>query len=109
PERPAEVALVLRGGRGTGKGVFARAVGHLFGPHFVHVSSARQLLGNFNAHLQDAIVVFADEVFLAGDRHVEVVLKTLITEPTIQIERKYRALVTAKNLIHLIIASNEDW
>lgn len=109
PARPAEVALVMRGRRGTGKGVFARAIGHVCSPHFVHVSNPRHLLGNFNAHLQDAIVVFADEVFLAEDRHAEGILKMIITEPTIPIERKHRDVVSAKNVIHLLIASNDTW
>ena len=109
PERPAEIAVVLRGPRGAGKGVFARSFGRLFSPHFVHVSNPRHLLGNFNAHLQDAIVVLADEVFLAGDRQAEGVLKMIITEPIIPIERKHRDVVSARNVIHLLIASNADW
>lgn len=109
PERQAEVALVMRGTRGTGKGVFGRAIGHVCSPHFVHVANPRHLLGNFNAHLQDAIVVFADEVFLAGDQQAEGVLKMIITEPMIPIERKHRDVVSSKNVIHLIIASNDTW
>jgi hypothetical protein len=109
PERPAEVAIVLRGPRGSGKGMFARSFGRVFGSHFVHVSSAKHLLGNFNAHLQDAVVVFADEAFLAGDRPGEGVLKMLITEPIIPIEPKHRDLLFARNLIHLLIASNHQW
>ena len=66
PGEPAEVALVLRGDQGVGKGLFVRELGALFGQHFVHVSHPRHLSGNFNAHLQDAVVVFADEAFLRG-------------------------------------------
>ena len=108
-DEPAEVAVALRGRRGTGKGVFCRQFGALFGQHFVHVANSRHLVGNFNAHLQDAILVFADEAFEAGDKRAEAVLKMLITEPTIPIERKHRDVITAKNMTHLLIASNEDW
>ena len=38
-------------------------------------------MGNFNAHLRDAIVVFADEAFLVDDKEAEGVLKAMITEP----------------------------
>ena len=108
-DEPAEVAVALRGRRGTGKGVFCRQFGALFGQHFVHVANPRHLVGNFNAHLQDAILVFADEAFQAGDKRAEAVLKMLITEPTIPIERKHRDVIVAKNMTHLLIASNEDW
>ena len=109
PADPAEVALVLRGNRGTGKGAFARPFAELFAPHCMHINSPRHLLGNFNAHLQDAVVVFADEAFLAGDKQSESTLKMMITEPTIPIERKFRDVITAKNVTHLIAASNNSW
>ncbi len=109
PDRLPEVALVLRGKQGTGKGVFARAFGALFGQHFIHLAQARHLVGNFNAHLQDAIVVFADEAFLAGDSDAAGMLKMLVTEPVIPIERKFQNVTFATNLTHLIIASNHDW
>ena len=55
PGQPGEVAIVMRGPQGTGKGVFARALGSLVGHHFVPVSHPRHLKGNFNAHLEDAL------------------------------------------------------
>jgi hypothetical protein len=109
PDRQGKVAVVLRGQEGTGKGIFATTYGGLFGPHFVHVSSAKHLVGNFNAHLQQCSVLFADEAFFAGERSYESTLKTLITERTAHIEPKGVDSFTAPNRIHLIIASNSDW
>lgn len=109
PERRAEVALTLRGGRGTGKGALAREYGALFGQHYLQIANARHLTGNFNAHLQDAVVLFADEAFWAGDKAGEAVLKMLITEEHLVIERKGRDVVLARNLLHIIVASNNDW
>lgn len=109
PERQAEVAVVLKGDKGTGKGVVARSLGHLFGQHFLHVFHSRHLTGNFNAHLRDCILLFADEAYWAGDKSGEGVLKGLITEPTLAIEAKGRDLVTVPNMIHLMIASNSEW
>jgi hypothetical protein len=37
------------------------------------------------------------------------VLKAIITEPTLAIEAKYRAVVEARNFLHVIMASNEEW
>ena len=109
PGEPAEVALVLRGAQGVGKGIFVRELGGLFGQHFVHVSHPRHLSGNFNAHLQDAVVVFADEAFGVGDKQSVAVVKMLITERMIPIERKHHDAEMAKNVVHLIMASNDDW
>jgi hypothetical protein len=109
PGTAGEVAVVLRGKRGTGKGVFARALGNLFGQHFLHLSHARHLTGNFNAHLRDACLVFADEAFYAGDKQSEGQLKRLVTEPTLMIEGKYQNAVQVRNCLHVIVSSNDDW
>lgn len=109
PARPGQVAVVLRGKRGTGKGFFVQQLGALFGRHFLHVSHASHLVGNFNSHLRDALLVFADEAFYAGDKKHESVLKTLITEDQITIEAKGVDAESCPNYVHLVLASNEQW
>ena len=109
PGHQAETAIALRGREGTGKGVFARTFGELFGVHFIHLDSTRHLTGNFNAHLHNAIVVFADEAAWPGDKAGLGALKRLVTEPTLSIERKGMDIFTVPNVIHMIMASNEEW
>jgi hypothetical protein len=109
PEKPAGTAVVMKGTEGTGKGFFARHFGKLFGTHYRHVTDTKHLTGSFNAHLRDCVVLFADEAFFGGDRAQDGKLKTLITEPLIQIERKGVDVEQAQNCIHLIMASNDDW
>ena len=109
PEHPAEVALVMRGLQGTGKGVVARAFGKLFGQHFLQISQSRHLTGHFNSHLMDCVVLFADEAFWAGDKQGEGALKALITEPRLVIEPKGVNAYSVKNRLHIMIASNNDW
>jgi len=109
PATPGQVAVVLRGKRGTGKGFFATQLGALLGRHFLHVSHASHLVGNFNSHLRDALLVFADEAFYAGDKKHESVLKTLITEDQLTVEAKGVDAESSPNYIHLILASNEHW
>jgi hypothetical protein len=109
PGTQGEVAIVLQGGRGTGKGTFANWFGRLFGQHYMYLTNAKHLTGNFNAHLRDAVVVFADEAFFAGDKSHASVLKGLITDPFITIEAKYKNAVMAQNVVHLLMASNDDW
>lgn len=104
---PGEVAVVMRGRRGVGKGFLARTYGSLFGQHFLHIANAEHLVGHFNAHLQECFFLFADECFFAGDRRHEGILKTLITEPTLTIEPKGVNSFQVKNYIHMMMASNE--
>jgi len=109
PDKPAEVAVVLQGGRGTGKGTFADIFQRLFGEHFLQISQAQHLTGNFNAHLRACIVLFVDEAFWAGDKRGEGVLKSLITERTLAIERKGFDVENVPNMLHIVMASNNDW
>lgn len=109
PDSPGEVALVMKGKRGTGKSFFAREFGKLWGRHFLQISDSKHLVGSFNSHLRDAVMVFGDEAFFAGDRRHESVLKTLVTEETLVIEGKGVDAEVAPNYTHLILASNEAW
>ncbi len=107
PERPGYVAIVLRGGRGVGKSFFAHTFGHLFARHYMQISNSGHLVGNFNSHLRDLVVLFADEAFFAGDKKHESILKTLVTEEQMAIEAKGVDVEMAPNCIHLIMASND--
>jgi hypothetical protein len=82
PSRLPGVAIALHGAAGTGKGVFMTHLGALFGAHFAHIG-----VGRFHGHLEEAVLVFADEVPAAGNRRHEWMINTT----------------------HLIAASNADW
>lgn len=110
PGEPAEVALVLRSPeRGTGKGTFGNMLCDIFRPHSIAVRSPRHLVGNFNAHLRNTLLLFADEALFVGDRPGNEVLKGLITEPTIAIERKGVDVFPVKNRLKIIMATNSEW
>lgn len=109
PGTRGEVALVLRGGRGVGKGTLGEYLCRMFCHHGVHISNAKHLIGNFNAHLRATVFLFADEAFWAGDRQHEGVLKALVTERQITIEAKGRDAVNSDNCLHILMASNDAW
>jgi hypothetical protein len=109
PDKQAEVAVVFKGAKGTGKGTYFRALGHLAGRHGMHISSQHHFTNHFNAHLRDCVFLFADEAMWAGDKRAEGELKRLITEPTILFEAKGKDAVTGRNMLHVAMASNEDW
>ena len=109
PSKRPGVALAIKGKQGVGKGVFASTFLSLFGPHGIQVTQSSHLVGNFNAHLRDKLLVFADEAFWAGDKKSEGVLKALITEDTLAIEMKGVDVQTSPNFTRLILASNNEW
>lgn len=109
PGTPGEVATVLRGREGTGKGMFFKHLGYLLGRHFLHITNPKHLVGNFNAHLRDCVFLFADEAFFAGDKQHSSLLKTLITEETLMVEKKGVDAEQARNFVHLGMSSNLNW
>lgn len=108
-DEPIGTALVLKGNKGTGKGFFVKKIGQLFGQSFLQVSSTKGVTGSFNAHLRDCVLLFADEAFCSGSQADEARLNALITEETIPIEGKGRDVITCKNMLHVIMATNKDW
>lgn len=104
-----EVCLAFRGERGTGKSTLGKVLCALAGPHGLPIANSEHLVGRFNAHLRDCLVLFVDEGFWAGDKRHLSVLKQLITEPVITYEGKGIDAVSGANMVHVVIASNEDW
>jgi hypothetical protein len=85
---PPEVALALRGGKGTGKGMLGRYLMAIFGQHALQIFNTEHLSGKHNEHLQNKLFLFADEAFWAGDKLAERILKGMITERVMMIEPK---------------------
>ena len=80
-----------------------------FGHHGMQIFNPAQLVGRFNEHLRDCVLLFGDEAFYAGDKQHESVLKGLIAEPFLQMEGKYERVVIVAKMLHIILWSNHDW
>ncbi|MCP4075908.1 MAG: hypothetical protein GY744_06975 [Gammaproteobacteria bacterium] len=107
-ERPG-TALVLKGQQGTGKDTFTDFFGSIFGKHYISTAVQSQITGKHNNHLKDALLVFCNEGFFAGDHSAAGVLKHMITSQFNVIEPKGKDCFKVANHISLIIASNNDW
>ncbi len=110
-QRPAQqghVAIVIRGKKGTGKSITGEHYGQLFGRHYLHITNADHLTGNFNSHLRDTKFLLADEAFNPKSKKHDGLLKTLITEPTITIEAKGVDVESAPNFLSLMMCSNDE-
>ena len=108
PEKQAEVAVVMIGGRGTGKGTLGGWFMELFGHHGLPIQSPDHLTGKFNSHLRGAVALFVDEAFFVGDRQGNDKLKSLITEDHILVEAKYCEAAPIRNRLKIMMATNAD-
>lgn len=109
PDKPAGTALVLRGEKGSGKGTLGHFLKNIWGNHGLHIANAKHLVGNFNGHFTDVCFMFADEAFFSGDKQHEGVLKALVTEPTVIIERKGIDAVSQPNYLKIFMATNSGF
>ena len=105
---PCETAIVLTGPQGSGKTFWVESIMEFFGIHAITLDDPEQLVGNFNKHLQNKSLVFADEAFFAGNRKHANRLKTLITRPDIFIEPKGVDGFIAPKRFRLVFASNDE-
>jgi hypothetical protein len=103
------VALALIGLKGRGKGTFARVLEIIFGDHSIQISSQRHIVGNFNAHLENLILMISDEAYWAGHKADAGTLQRMITEPTLAIEAKGYDVRNVKNRIHLLMLAEPGW
>lgn len=109
PANPKGCAVVMKGQEGTGKGTLANLMCEIFGYHGRHLIDDSHLTSNFNAHMIDALMVFADEITWGGNKKTAGKLKGMVTERYLLGERKGVDVVPYRNMVHLMIASNEDW
>jgi hypothetical protein len=109
PAQKLGTAIVIRGGKGTGKSVFAETFGRLFGPCFRTLNSGDHVVSRFNSVYEHCLLLCADEAVWAGDKKAEGTLKGLITAPDIWIERKGYEGTYKKNYTRFIFTTNSDW
>ena len=109
PNIVAGTALVLLGKQGTGKNTFVDALGNILGGHYLPLDNIDQLLGKFNYHLKNAVLIHGNEALWGGNRKEVGKLKAIVTDEHKVIEGKGKDSITVPNFTHLILSSNEDW
>ena len=108
-EKPGTVP-VLRGPTGTGKSFFTDALRTIIGKrHSLKISQRNQLVGRFNSHLANKLLVVAEEVTWGGNREMEATLRDFVTAPQLPVEGKGLDLYEVDSYHRLVIISNERW
>ena len=108
PQEKPGVILVLLGRQGTGKGMFFNLLRAIWSRTTLLVTDIDQVVGRFNARLERSYAVCMDEALFAGDRKALDRLKSMITEPYINIEQKYQPARSIESVHRFFAASNHD-
>lgn len=106
PEEKPGVMIALLGGQGTGKGMYFRLLQSIWPYTTLMVSDIEQVIGRFNSCLERNYIVCMDEALFAGDRKSMDRLKSLITEPVLQIEQKHQPARSIQSVHRVFAASN---
>ena len=110
PERKPGVAVVLQGAKGCGKSIVGDVLARLIGPgHRAVVKDREHVLGRFNGHLADAMLIQIEEAVWARDPKGEGILKSLITETDMTVERKGIEASRGQSFARILMTSNEDF
>lgn len=105
PNIKPSVAIVLKSVEGTGKGTMAEPLLRILGPHGNKTNGAYAIVSRFNSTIANKLFIFGDEVELTGKREADP-LKSLISEPSVNMERKGFEIEPLPNYCRFIFASN---
>lgn len=109
PDQKPGSTLVITGEKGTGKSTLFDYVNQLLGRHGITVSQRKQIVGQFNGHLATTLLMVCEEAFWAADPQAEGVLKDMITNKSVLIEKKGYDPIQSQNYTRLALISNNEW
>lgn len=107
-DKPGSTVAVI-GNKGTGKSTLFAYLNKLLGRHGITVSQRKQIVGQFNAHLATTLLMVCEEAFWAADQQAEGVLKDMITNKSVLIEKKGYDPIQSANYTRLALISNNEW
>ncbi|KGT88306.1 integrase [Erwinia typographi] len=107
PQEKPSVAVVMKSIEGTGKGTMVKPIIEALGMYGVQVNGPGQIAGRFNGTIANKLFVFVDEAELTDPRASDR-LKAIISEPTINLERKGKDPEPMPNYARFVFASNHD-
>jgi hypothetical protein len=98
---------VIQGMEGNGKSFIAYALSKVMGDReYVHTVNASDLGNKFNGWAGSKLLAVVDDLQPVRDHDVLGALKRLVTEETIEIQRKGKDQVSSPVFVNLIITSN---
>lgn len=109
PTEKLPTAIIFQGKQGSGKGTFkTHVLDMIFGSNCQEINQTH-LESSFNEYLLGKQIIVANEVMHNDNRQtLPNVLKNLVTDPIITINRKFRKEIVGKNYTHWIFCTNSD-
>ncbi len=108
--KTSDVALVLRGAEGTGKGLFMeQIIAPLFGEDFTVTVDDDRLNSNFKSWIGEKLFFNLNEIAHDGKTRRAVInfIKVLITDRLVQMEAKNKDAIATEIFGNILITSNE--
>lgn len=109
PGIKAKWAPLIQSTEGAGKGLIAKVMTHAVGRAYTHSVNARELGeggGKFNGWMEGKLLIIADEIRVDDRRDMIEVLKPMITDETIEIQRKGVDQIIGDNVSNWLMFSN---
>ena len=108
PKEKPGVALVIKGGKGWGKSSVFHRIKEAIGYNATVLSHSEQLVGKFNAHIRDSLLIIAEEAFFHGNKRDASALKHLITDQYTMTEAKGKDAKQSDSYCRIIMVTNDD-
>lgn len=109
PEQKPNVAVVLRGRKGTGKSIIMSALARSLGPLGTVIAHSRHFTGSFNAHFRNKIFALIEESFFSGSPSEEAIIKHMISDVETTYEAKGYDAESGQSFLRICLITNSDW
>jgi hypothetical protein len=110
PANRAEVALVVIGIKGSGKGTVGHALNRIYSPHGRYIDNSDGITERFNEDFKDAAFLLVDEACWTGSKKAAGKLQSIITEPGLKVEPKYIGRYETPNTMKIMMmAEKGSW
>ena len=109
PHVKVTVMVVIAGNKGAGKGAFVQLIKNMMGKAKVLSTEepGKDVWGKFNGQMMNAFLVWLDDVekadFAKDIKHV----KRLVTERTVQVEKKHVNAVELESFHRFVVSAND--
>lgn len=106
PGKHIGTALLFIGDEGCGKDYLMSTLGAILGETLYYTTSNHRDLGRFNQSIEGKALICFNEACQISAPEMSA-LKSLITDPTIQVERKFQETYESECFVNVIIATNQ--
>ncbi len=109
PGLRSEMAPVIKGPQGIGKGLLLYHIAKIIGIYYYETQRIDSVLGSFNPEcLRNNLITFLDECTFDGNKAQADELKGLITSATRELRTKFMNAETLRNTSHYFAGTNRD-